>query len=744
MSEQIQIKGTVEKVIYQSTDSWYSVCDVFTNEGYQIVAVGTMPYISVGEEIEAFGTWVVNKDYGRQFKIEEYKKALPKKKNSILRYLSSGAIKGVGPKIAKKIVDQYGEDSFDIIANHPDWLIQINGISRKKAYEISFDFKEKSEIRDILTLSNGTISSNEAVKIHKSWGKNSLSILKENPYLLCLGDFGIGFKKADEIAFSFGIGTKDKNRIECGLRYVLQVYASRDGHTYVPCELIKEAGCKLLNVEKDDLEEFFENEGRIKGVVAISVNNEPCMALNELYFAEINIAKRLEYIDKHVTRLDSSNTLYMIEELEDRDGIKYANQQKKAIYKSLDSGITIITGGPGTGKTTVVRALINIFNRFGMDYALCAPTGRAAKRMSEATMEEAKTIHRLLEVESGGEFSDKPRFARNASNPIEQDVIIVDETSMIDVFLMNSLLIATRPGTRIIFIGDINQLPSVGEGNVLHDMISSERFSVVYLNEIFRQSQQSGIVVNAHKINNGEYPDFNEKYDDFFFIAKSEENITDYIAELCKNRLPKKFGSGTEEKIQIITPTKKSFSGTINLNSAIQAQLNAPSTQKAEIKRGESCAFRVGDKIMQLKNNYDAEWTDQNNGIETLGKGVYNGDIGKIINICDDTLVIDFSGKRVEYTREEIDQIDHSYAITVHKSQGSEYPIVIVPITSSCPPMLRTRNLIYTAITRAEKMVIIIGDRETFYQMIDNNSRANRNTMLSVILRGKDENKGNI
>lgn len=740
VAERVKIKGTVEKIIYQSTESWYSVCDVFTDNSNQIVVVGTMPYISTGEEIEATGCWVLNKDYGRQFKVEEYKKMLPKQRNSILRYLSSGAIKGIGPKIAKKIVDQYGEDSFDVIANHPDWLIQISGISRKKAYEINFDFKEKSEIRDILTLSNGTVSSNEAVKIHKSWGKNSINILKENPYMLCFGDFGIGFKRADEIAFSFGIGIRDKNRIECGLRYVLQVYANRDGHTYVPNKLIKESACKLLNIDQSDLKEFFEEEGKIKGVVSIKVNNEPCMALNELYFSEVNIAKRLEYLDKHVTRLDSSNTLYIIEELENRDGIKYANMQKKAILKSLESGISIITGGPGTGKTTVVRALISIFNKFGMDYALCAPTGRAAKRMSEATLDEAKTIHRLLEVESGGEFSDKPRFCRNAQNPLEQDVIIVDETSMIDVSLMNALLTATKPGARIVFIGDINQLPSVGEGNILHDMINSEKFSVVCLNEIFRQSKQSGIVVNAHKINNGEYPDFNEKYDDFFFISVNVEEIPNYIANLCKNRLPKKYGNSIVEKIQIISPTKRSISGTINLNSVIQDYLNPKSSNKEEVKHGETHVFREDDKIMQLKNNYDIEWYDSNNGMKTLGKGVFNGDIGKITSISDEFIQIDFSGKKVEYTNAEIDQIDHAYAITVHKSQGSEYPIVIIPITSTCPPILRTRNLIYTAITRAEKMVIVIGDKETFLQMIDNNSKANRNTMLSVLLRGKNEN----
>lgn len=739
MAQLVKVKATVEKIIYQNDENWYSVCDVTTEKNESLTIVGIMPYISVGEEIEASGSFTISKEHGRQFKVDDFKKILPKEKNSILRYLSSGAVKGVGPKIAKKIVDQYGEDSFDVIANHPEWLIQINGISRKKAYDISFDFKEKSDIRDILTFSNGTISSTNAIKVHKKWGKNALGILKENPYKLCDDDFGIGFKKADEIAFSFGISAKDTNRLECGIKYVLRIYASRDGHTYVPTELLKESAIKLLGVSSEDVADFFNEKKAINGVSFIYVGNQPCAVLNDLYFAEMNIAKHLKQINKWAISLNSTNVEYMINDLEQRDNIKYASLQKKTIYEALSNGVTILTGGPGTGKTTIIKALIAIFEQFGMKCALCAPTGRAAKRMSESTVREAKTIHRLLEVKPGDEFDNHVVFGRNKSNPLDCDVLIVDETSMIDIMLMNYLLNAIKPGARVIFIGDINQLPSVGEGNVLHDMINSDCFSTVYLNEIFRQSRNSGIVVNAHKINNGVYPDLKEKFDDFFFISMSESKIPEYITDLCKNRMPKKYGRGTEDKIQVISPTKKGLLGTINLNSILQASLNPSDSSKKEQKRGELRTFREGDRIMQLKNNYDVEWEEERNGIDLLGEGVFNGDVGKIAQINDDQLLVDFQGKKATYNRQDLDQIDHSYAITVHKSQGSEYPFVIIPVSSSCPYVLLTRNLIYTALTRAERMVIVVGDWDVFCKMIDNNTHVNRNTLLERLLRNDKE-----
>ena len=629
----VKLAATVIKIIYQSNDTWYTVCDVEMENGKLATIVGIMPYLSVGEGIEADGVWVNSKEHGKQFKVETYKKTLPRKKNSILRYLSSGAIKGIGAKIAQKIVDQYGEESFDVIANHPDWLMQINGISRKKAYDISNDFKEKSDIRELMTFSNGAISPNTAVKISKKWGRNALGMIKENPYVLCAESYGIGFKKADEIAFSLGISSNNSNRIESGIKYALRVFASRDGHTYVKMETLVDATSKLLNVEKSIIEEVLDSVQGIREVSKVLVENTSCIALQDLYLDELNIAKRLLYLNNHATSLNSANIEYMISDTESRSGLKYASLQKKAIWEALSCGVTIITGGPGTGKTTIVKALLEILRSLGMECALCAPTGRAAKRMSEATQNEAKTIHRLLEVSASGELSDKARFMRDKYNPLDEDVIIVDETSMIDVPLMNSLLMALKPGARLVLIGDTSQLPSVGEGNVLNDIIRSQCFSTVCLNEIFRQSGNSGIVVNAHRINNGEYPDFEKKYEDFFFIQIDEELITPYITDLCKNRLPKKYGEVFLDKVQIISPTKRGEAGTVNLNTILQKELNPPSNSKSQYN-GSIRLFREGDRIMQMKNNYDVEWHGVGEFTESHGVGVFNGDVGKIVSIC--------------------------------------------------------------------------------------------------------------
>ena len=728
------ISGTIEKIIFQSPSSWYTVCDVSLDSGEAITIVGTMPYASVGEGILGGGEWITSKEYGRQLKVIEYKKSLPENKNSILRYLSSGAIKGIGAKTAKKIVDEYGEDSFDVIENHPDWLTNISGISRKKAYEISFDFKEKSDVREIMTFSVGLISVENAIKIYKKWGRNAVEILKENPYTICSEHIGISFKSADELAINTGMSLDNKYRIEAGIKYVLGVYASRDGHIYVKKDLLVDSVSKYIGVEKSSILSVLDDGNGILGVTQLVIENESCVALNHLYFAEINIAKKLKHINKHAISLDNANLEYVVSELEQRDGIEYAIMQKKAIFECLKNGVTVLTGGPGTGKTTIVKALLHIFNHLDMKCALCAPTGRASKRMSEATGFEAKTIHRLLEVSSSKQLSDEPKFLRNDSNPLDAEVIIVDESSMLDVRLMSSLLLAIKTGARLILIGDIDQLPSVGEGNVLNDIIASGAFSIVCLNEVFRQAKDSGIVTNAHKINNGEIPNLNEKYNDFFFISIDDEKIPEYIVDLCKNRLPKKYGLDVLSQIQVITPTKKGSIGAPNLNFALQSELNKSSPSKPQLNKGQSKIFRMGDKVMQIKNNYDIEWVDDKNGIELLGTGIFNGDVGYIKGVNEDIVIVDYNGKIVEYHPDEIDELDHSYAITVHKSQGSEYPIVIIPISSACPPILMTRNLIYTALTRAEKMVILVGNEQVLSHMIENDIRAVRNTTLKRLL----------
>ncbi|MBQ4509610.1 MAG: AAA family ATPase, partial [Clostridia bacterium] len=506
------IKGTVVKLIYQNPDNWYSVCDVEADNGKLITVVGIMPYIAVGEGISAVGSWITSKDYGQQFKVEEYEKILPQKKNEILRYLASGAVKGIGAKIAQKIVEIYGEDSFDVIANHPDWLVNIRGISRKKAYEISIDFKEKSDVREILTFCNGTISSNTAVKVYKKWGRNALGIIQDNPYTLCSGDFGIGFKRADEIALGLGFDPSRDERIISGIRYALEIFASRDGHIYVFEDKLCDGVSKLLEVDKNKVVEILNN-GTVLDFVHIDSSfkgdngeTQKRVSLRALYNAEQYIAKKLTDINKRAIYLDDANIEHIVHRIELQNGIEYAKMQRLAILKCVNNGVTVLTGGPGTGKTTIIKAVLQIFSNFGLKCALCAPTGRASKRMSEATGCDAKTIHRLLEV-SVNDFDGVPKFQRDDKNHLDEDVIIIDESSMIDVSLMNSLLLAIKPGARLILIGDTNQLPSVGEGNVLNDIIKSECFCTVRLTEIFRQARDSGIVINAHKINKGEHPD---------------------------------------------------------------------------------------------------------------------------------------------------------------------------------------------------------------------------------------------
>ena len=729
----IVIRGTVENIVYHSDDTGYGVFDIEDENGELVTVVGTVPFISVGEQVELYGKWTHHKVYGRQFKAERFEKILPTEKNDILRYLSSGAIKGIGPKTAKKIVDKYGEETFDVISNHPLWLADINGISVKKAKEMSDDFKEKSGIREIIMYCKESFSPNTAMKIYKRWGRNALGILKENPYCLCTDIDGIGFKRADEIAMEAGISKENENRVKSGILYVLGIFASRDGHTYVHKDELVSATSKLIEVSTDIITPQISELASENKIKIVEYMGQTHIYLTVNYVNEEYIANKLLVLERSVNRLDTYNTRSLIGGIEAEDGITYASMQRKAIEESLKNGVTVLTGGPGTGKTTIIKAVLSIFKRLGFKCALCAPTGRAAKRMSEATSNEAKTIHRLLEVDRGNEFSRGPEFLRNEKNHLEQDVIIVDETSMIDVPLMTALLKAIKPGARLILIGDIYQLPSVGEGNVLNDIIDSGKFNVITLNEIFRQAENSGIVVNAHKINQGKSPDYTEKYDDFYFVTiKDEAAIPSYIANLCKNRLPLKYGAGIEDGIQVITPTKKGYAGTQNLNDALQNAMNPKSGKKKEYTTRTQKFYRIGDKVMQTKNNYDVEWI---RGSEE-GRGIFNGDIGYIEEIDEEEklLKINYDGKIASYDFTLLEEIEHAYAITVHKSQGSEYPIVIIPVVR-CAPILQTRNLIYTAITRAEKMVLLLGDKGVLDTMVDNDTHISRNTGLKEFLR---------
>lgn len=731
--ELIHILGNVETVLFQSNESGFCVCDVASDDGDLFTATGDMPYASVGERVDLYGYWTLHRVYGRQFVVERFEKILPTEKNDILRYLSSGAVKGIGPKLAQKIVEKYGEDTFEVISKHPEWLAEIKGISLTKAREMSHDFNEKSGVRDILMLCKDRFSPAVALKIYQAWGAEGVGIIRQNPYVLCDRIHGIGFKMADEMAMEHGIDKESPNRIKSAIIYVLRIFASRDGHTYALRDKVVEASSKLIEVSIDMVAPLIEDLAIEDKIKIVSFHDEMHIYLKENYEDEEYIAKKLLLLKRSVLSVDYSNASTFIEQIERQNGIQYAKMQKRAIEEALMSGVTIITGGPGTGKTTIVKALIQIFAQMGLRCGLCAPTGRASQRMSEATSHEATTVHKLLEAGPGNELESGTVFEKNEKNLLDKDVIIVDESSMLDVHLTCALLKAIKPGARLVLIGDVNQLPSVGEGEVLNDIIHSDCFSVVELNEIFRQAEESGIVMNAYEINNGKIPDLTRKYNDFFFISiDREEKIPSYIAELCSKRLPSRYGVNPFLDIQVITPTKKGPNGTQNLNVVLQQTLNAPSRAKGEKKVSFLRTFRDGDKVMQTKNDYSHEW--KRGSVE--GTGVFNGDVGIIKEIKHEegTMTIDFDGKLVTYDTTSFDEIEHAYAITVHKSQGSEYPIVIIPMTKSAP-MLLTRNLIYTAITRAEKMVILLGDKEIFYQMIENDRHIERNTGLCHFLR---------
>ena len=720
------ISGSVERVIYQNEENGYAICDFSTDAGDLMTIVGTLPYVAEGEHLAVTGMWVHNPKYGRQFRVDSFEKQLPADEDSILRYLASGAIKGVGAKTAIKIVNEFGEDTFEVIENHPEWLSQISGISRKKALEISESFKAEAGMRGAMMFFREYFGPATTVKIYKKWGSDAVNLAKQNPYILCDNIDGIGFEKADAMAAKLAIDPASESRIMSGMQYLLSHNAAKNGHVCLPKEKLIEGTAQMLSVpteSSDNAYHMLVSAGRIKYSVFDGVTY---VYTSEAYNAENFIANKLTVLDGLCPKIDYDDIERFIDREEVRGSIKYAPQQRQAIKNALGNGVMILTGGPGTGKTTVVRALLGIFERMDMKVALAAPTGRAAKRMSEATSCEAKTIHRLLEMEYGE--GETAVFMRDERNFLDENVIIIDEASMIDSILACALLKAVKPGGRVILIGDADQLPSVGAGNVLRDLIASERFSTVRLNVIFRQAEKSLIVTNSHAINDGICPNLKVKDNDFFFLPReSNRDIAMTIADLCKNRLPRTYGVDAVNKIQVITPSRRGEAGTDNLNMILQENLNPADKSKREYKHRERI-FREGDRVMQTKNNYDLEWESGSRS----GLGVFNGDIGIVreINRPEQYMLIYFDDRAVTYDFSLLDDIDHAYAITVHKSQGSEYPIVIIPMYS-CPPMLMTRNLLYTAVTRAENMVILVGREEYVKKMVENNRQSMRYTGLA-------------
>ncbi len=732
-SELITVEGIIEGIRFQNEENGYCVCDLSVSEEELITIVGIMPYIAEGETVKALGKWEVHSSYGKQLRIEYYEKQLPTSADSILKYLASRAVKGIGPATAARIVERFGEDTFEILENHPDWLTDIPGISKKKAVDISENFKSQFGVRSVMMFCRDYFGPSTAVRIYKKWGGSAVDIIKTNPYSLCEDIYGVGFDRADKIAYSLGIERDSEFRIMSGIKYMVSYNAIHNGHVYIPEEKLITLCAQMLDVPEEKVIAALEKLDLERKITRVKRNKNFIVYLNYYYEAEVYSAQKMDLLDRLCPKLDIGDIERFITQIELENNIDYALMQKKAIINAVNNGIMILTGGPGTGKTTVIRAVIRVFERLGIKIALAAPTGRAAKRMSEATSMEAKTIHRLLEMEFADDTA--PRFNRNEDNLLEEDVIIIDESSMIDIILMSSLLHAIKPGCRLILIGDSDQLPSVGAGNVLRDIISSERFNTVRLNEIFRQAETSLIITNAHEINMGELPELDSKNSDFFFISREKDNdIADTVVDLYKQRLPKSYGEKVKQNIQVISPSRKGAAGTVMLNTKLQEALNPQSRSKRE-KHFRDIVYREGDRVMQIKNNYNIEWNKE----DTTGIGVFNGDIGIIegINNEQETMIINFDDRIVSYEFNMLDELEHAYAITVHKSQGSEYPIVIIPMYNFAPQLMN-RNLLYTSVTRAQEMVILVGRKEIVSAMVQNNQRAKRYSALSDLLKSLD------
>lgn len=731
MDEKITIQGTVIEIIYVNADNGYTVCEIDSSSDGLFTATGYMPYIAEGENISITGIWSNHPDYGEQFRISYYETILPTDEQSILDYLSSGVIYGVRAATAKKIVDKFGVDTLDVLLNEPMRLCEIKGISAQRAEKIGKSYLEVQSMQGLLMfLRQYDISNNIAFRVHQTLGSGALNLIKENPYILSDKVDGISFSTADNIAHLRGMPKNSPLRIQSGIKYILTNSAYTMGHTYLPKDLLTEEACRLLGVLKEEAENGITMLSLSHQLYTDSINGTDACYLADFYMAENYIARRLASLS--VTppsyTLKDKEIEKIIALVETENDIILDPEQKRAVLETVKNGVIIITGGPGTGKTTTINAIIKAVNELQLSIALAAPTGRAAKRMSQVTGMEAKTIHRLLCVQPTGD--DKTdRFAYNESSPLPYDVIILDEVSMVDVQLMHAFLRAVKRGAKIIFSGDSDQLPSVGAGNILKDMIDSDLIPVIRLNTVFRQSQKSLIVMNAHKINSGSMPDLSAHDKDFFFLKRNDVEIcAQTIIDLYKNRIPKSYGIDPLSSIQVLSPSKKGVLGSVSLNRELQKALNPPDMQKMEYVFGKTI-FRTGDKVMQIKNNYDIIWSCENG---STGTGIFNGDIGIIerISVKDRVMKIVFDeDKETEYSFNDLDNLDLAYATTVHKSQGSEFPVVIMPICQFAP-MLMCRNLLYTAVTRAKTIVVLVGKESAVKTMIDNINERKRFTGL--------------
>ena len=727
-----KITGYIDHIIFRNEDNGYTVFQLNNEEG-ELTCVGKFSYIGEGEFLELEGEYTMHPSYGMQLQVTNHRIKEPEDRESIERYLGSGAVKGIVPALAGKIVAKFGEDTFRIMEEEPERLAEIKGISERKAREICVQVEEKKDLRQaMIYLQKYGISIHLAVKIYQKYGLGTYSVLEENPYKLADDIEGVGFRTADEIASRIGIHTDSDFRIQSGIFYTL-LQSVQEGHVYLEENVLSERAAQLLEVELKDIEKYLMDLAMAKKVVLKQDGEKVRVYPAQYYYMEMNTARMLKELNINYDEPDDL-IRRRIDKLEEETESTLDEQQKRAVAEAVKHGIFILTGGPGTGKTTTINAMIRYFLSEGMDIRLAAPTGRAAKRMTETTGYEAQTIHRLLEVSGSPEESSKGGFGRNQDNPLETDVVIIDEMSMVDLALMHALLSSVVPGTRVIFVGDRNQLPSVGPGKVLQDLIESHAFPVMMLTRIFRQAQESDIVVNAHRINAGEEVRLDNKSRDFFFLKRQDADvIISVILTLIQKKLPR-YVKAKMTDIQVLAPMKKGLLGVERLNRILQQYLNPPSVKKQEKEYGERL-FRVGDKVMQTKNNYQLEWeiATKYGLVVDKGVGVFNGDIGIVtaIHTYDETVEVEFDEKRkVKYPFKMLDELELAYAITIHKSQGSEYPAVVIPLLAG-PRQLYCRNLLYTAVTRAKKCVTLVGNETVFREMIQNVDEQKRNTSLA-------------
>ncbi|MCL2404947.1 MAG: ATP-dependent RecD-like DNA helicase [Defluviitaleaceae bacterium] len=761
MQNTTTLQGIVESIIYHNDDNGYTVFTIHCEDhdqplslaNYQnadqlddkaITCTGHFPDLHEGENLKLTGSFINNPRYGWQLAVVRAEKTIPNTTAAIEKYLGSGVIKGICARMAKRIVSRFGADTLDILENEPQKLAEINGISVKRAIEFAEAFHAQTEVRQVmLFLHEYGISPVYAKKIHKIYKDATIEIVKQNPYKLVDDIDGIGFKKADAIAFKLGISRDAPERISAGVRFILWE-ASNDGNVYITSTKLTGMTAELLGAPAQLIDNEMVRMQLARAIVREKDPDDPSSTLvflSPLYYAEVAVARRLAALAAahKNTGSKADDVKSTISALERETNMVLSEGQRQAIASALTEGVLVITGGPGTGKTTAINTLIALLEHKGFSITLAAPTGRAAKRMSEATGREAKTVHRLLEVTFISEDSQRQTFNKNEDEPLETDVLIVDEASMMDITLMHSLLKAVAVGTRLILVGDVDQLPSVGPGNVLKDIISSSTVAVVCLTEIFRQAAQSAIITSAHQINQGQYPDITARDNDFFFVKRGhQDDIVTALLDLVVQRLPAYKGYESVHDIQVLTPMRKSALGVSGLNGMLQARLNPPARSKKEREFGQTI-FREGDKVMQIRNNYDATWEqiDKHGYVDAQGEGVFNGDMGVIKEIDEDSGVMQVlfdDNRQVFYDFTQLDELELAYAVTVHKSQGSEYRVVVMPIFNG-PPMLLTRNLLYTAVTRAKELCVLVGVPECLNKMVDNNRITTRQTALARRLR---------